>query len=180
MTENYEFDPMGFFGDLFLNAIVNLNDEEMDKMSEVFSSAANRLAKEQKEAEEKDSNKEEELPWNKKKSTDKKEEEEEEEELPFCDGDCESCSEYENEDEEEEDEDEEFFTEKSFDVDKILMSKNKMTVVWADGTKTHVVNTFEEKMTPWTGFCAAVAERLYDSKETALMQLEYGLDRGAV
>ena len=166
MTENYEFDPMGFFGDLFLNAIVNLNDEEMDKMSEVFSSAANRLSKEKEEAE--------------KETKQKKEEEEEEEELPFCDGDCESCSEYENEDEEEEDEDEDFFTEKSFDVDKILMSKNKMTVVWADGTKTHVVNTFEEKMTPWTGFCAAVAERLYDSKETALMQLEYGLDRGAV
>ena len=167
MTENYEFDPMGFFGDLFLNAIVNLNDEEMDKMSEVFSSAANRLSKEKEEAE--------------KEMKDKKEEEEEEE-LPFCDGDCESCSEYVNEDEEEEDddEDEDFFTEKSFDVDKILMSKNKMTVVWADGTKTHVVNTFEEKMTPWTGFCAAVAERLYDSKETALMQLEYGLDRGAV
>ena len=164
MTENYEFDPMGFFGDLFLNAIVNLNDEEMDKMSEVFSSAANRLSKEKEEAE---------------KETKKKKEEEE---LPFCDGDCESCSEYVNEDEEEEDddEDEDFFTEKSFDVDKILMSKNKMTVVWADGTKTHVVNTFEEKMTPWTGFCAAVAERLYDSKETALMQLEYGLDRGAV
>lgn len=166
MTENYEFDPMGFFGDLFLNAIVNLNDEEMNKMSEVFSSAADRLAKEQEEAE--------------KETKQKKEEEEEEEELPFCDGDCESCSEYENEDEGEEDEDEDFFTEKSFDVDKILMSKNKMTVVWADGTKTHVVNTFEEKMTPWTGFCAAVAERLYDSKETALMQLEYGLDRGAV
>ena len=165
MTENYEFDPMSFFGDLFLNAIVNLNDEEMDKMSEVFSSAANRLSKEKEEAE---------------KETKQKKEEEEEEELPFCDGDCESCSEYENEDEEEEDEDEDFFTEKSFDVDKILMSKNKMTVVWADGTKTHVVNTFEEKMTPWTGFCAAVAERLYDSKETALMQLEYGLDRGAV
>ena len=165
MTENYEFDPMGFFGDLFLNAIVNLNDEEMDKMSEVFSSAANRLSKEKEEAE---------------KEMKAKKEEEEEEELPFCDGDCESCSEYENEDEEEEDEDEDFFTEKSFDVDKILMSKNKMTVVWADGTKTHVVNTFEEKMTPWTGFCAAVAERLYDSKETALMQLEYGLDRGAV
>ena len=167
MTENYEFDPMGFFGDLFLNAIVNLNDEEMDKMSEVFSSAANRLSKEKEEAE---------------KETKQKKEEEEEEELPFCDGDCESCSEYVNEDEEEEDddEDEDFFTEKSFDVDKILMSKNKMTVVWADGTKTHVVNTFEEKMTPWTGFCAAVAERLYDSKETALMQLEYGLDRGAV
>ena len=166
MTENYEFDPMAFFGDLFLNAIVNLNDEEMDKMSEVFSSAANRLSKEKEEAE--------------KEMKDKKEEEEEE--LPFCDGDCESCSEYVNEDEEEEDddEDEDFFTEKSFDVDKILMSKNKMTVVWADGTKTHVVNTFEEKMTPWTGFCAAVAERLYDSKETALMQLEYGLDRGAV
>ncbi len=166
MTENYEFDPMSFFGDLFLNAIVNLNDEEMDKMSEVFSSAANRLSKEKEEAE--------------KEMKDKKEEEEEE--LPFCDGDCESCSEYVNEDEEEEDddEDEDFFTEKSFDVDKILMSKNKMTVVWADGTKTHVVNTFEEKMTPWTGFCAAVAERLYDSKETALMQLEYGLDRGAV
>ena len=164
MTENYEFDPMGFFGDLFLNAIVNLNDEEMDKMSEVFSSAANRLSKEKEEAE---------------KETKQKKEEEE---LPFCDGDCESCSEYVNEDEEEEDddEDEDFFTEKSFDVDKILMSKNKMTVVWADGTKTHVVNTFEEKMTPWTGFCAAVAERLYDSKETALMQLEYGLDRGAV
>lgn len=169
MTENYEFDPMGFFGDLFLNAIVNLNDEEMDKMSEVFSSAANRLSKEKEEAEKETKNK-------------KEEEEEEEEELPFCDGDCESCSEYVNEDEEEEDEDEDedFFTEKSFDVDKILMSKNKMTVVWADGTKTHVVNTFEEKMTPWTGFCAAVAERLYDSKETALMQLEYGLDRGAV
>ena len=168
MTENYEFDPMGFFGDLFLNAIVNLNDEEMDKMSEVFSSAANRLSKEKEEAE--------------KETKQKKEDEEEEEELPFCDGDCESCSEYVNEDEEEEDddEDEDFFTEKSFDVDKILMSKNKMTVVWADGTKTHVVNTFEEKMTPWTGFCAAVAERLYDSKETALMQLEYGLDRGAV
>lgn len=168
MTENYEFDPMGFFGDLFLNAIVNLNDEEMDKMSEVFSSAANRLSKEKEEAG--------------KETKQKKEEEEEEEELPFCDGDCESCSEYVNEDEEEEDddEDEDFFTEKSFDVDKILMSKNKMTVVWADGTKTHVVNTFEEKMTPWTGFCAAVAERLYDSKETALMQLEYGLDRGAV
>ena len=165
MTENYEFDPMGFFGDLFLNAIVNLNDEEMDKMSEVFSSAANRLSKEKEEAE---------------KEMKAKKEEEEEEELPFCDGDCESCSEYEDEDEEEEDEDEDFFTEKSFDVDKILMSKNKMTVVWADGTKTHVVNTFEEKMTPWTGFCAAVAERLYDSKETALMQLEYGLDRGAV
>ena len=167
MTENYEFDPMSFFGDLFLNAIVNLNDEEMDKMSEVFSSAANRLSKEKEEAE---------------KETKQKKEEEEEEELPFCDGDCESCSEYVNEDEEEEDddEDEDFFTEKSFDVDKILMSKNKMTVVWADGTKTHVVNTFEEKMTPWTGFCAAVAERLYDSKETALMQLEYGLDRGAV
>lgn len=166
MTENYEFDPMSFFGDLFLNAIVNLNDEEMDKMSEVFSSAANRLSKENEEAE--------------KETKQKKEDEEEEEELPFCDGDCESCSEYVNEDEEEEDEDEDFFTEKSFDVDKILMSKNKMTVVWADGTKTHVVNTFEEKMTPWTGFCAAVAERLYDSKETALMQLEYGLDRGAV
>lgn len=168
MTENYEFDPMSFFGDLFLNAIVNLNDEEMDKMSEVFSSAANRLSKEKEEAE--------------KETKQKKEDEEEEEELPFCDGDCESCSEYVNEDEEEEDddEDEDFFTEKSFDVDKILMSKNKMTVVWADGTKTHVVNTFEEKMTPWTGFCAAVAERLYDSKETALMQLEYGLDRGAV
>ena len=169
MTENYEFDPMGFFGDLFLNAIVNLNDEEMDKMSEVFSSAANRLSKEKEEAEKEMKDK-------------KKEKEEEEKELPFCDGDCESCSEYvnEDEDEEEEDDDEEFFSEKSFDVDKILMSKNKMTVVWADGTKTHVVNTFEEKMTPWTGFCAAVAERLYDSKETALMQLEYGLDRGAV
>ena len=164
MTENYEFDPMGFFGDLFLNAIVNLTDEEMDKISEVFSSAADRLAKEKEEQE--------------KEMKDKKEEEEEE--LPFCNGDCESCSEYEDEDEEEEDEDEDFFTEKSFDVDKILMSKNKMTVIWADGTKTHVVNTFEEKMTPWTGFCAAVAERLYDSKETALMQLEYGLDRGAV
>ena len=166
MGEKFEFDPMGFFGNLFLDAIVNLNDEEMNKMSEVFSSAADRLAKEKEELE--------------KEMKDKKEEEEEEEELPFCDGDCESCSEYENEDEEEEDDDEDFFSEKSFDVDKILMSKNKMTVIWADGTKTHVVNTFEEKMTPWTGFCAAVAERLYDSKETALMQLEYGLDRGAV
>lgn len=152
MAENMSFDPMSVFGTMFLDAIINLNEDEMDKMSEVFSSAASRLEKEQKEAEEQDSKKEE--------------------ELPFCDEDDESCD--------EEDEEEAEYPMKDFDVDKILMSNNKMTVVWMDGTKTHVINTFEEKMTPWTGFCAAVAERLYESKETALMQLEYGLDRGAV
>lgn len=165
MAENMDFDPMSIFGTMFLDAIVNLNEEEMDKMSEVFSAAASRLEKEQKEAEEKDGNKEE--------------------ELPFCDGDCVSCEDLptcDGDDEscDEEDEEEAEYPMKDFDVDKIYMSKNKMTVVWMDGTKTHVVNTFEEKMTPWTGFCAAVAERLYESKETALMQLEYGLDRGAV
>ena len=180
MAENMDFDPMSIFGTMFLDAIVNLNEEEMDKMSEVFSSAASRLEKEQKEAEEKDAKKEEELPWNKKKSTDEKEEE-----LPFCDGDCASCEDLpscDGDDEscDEDDEEEAEYPMKDFDVDKIYMSKNKMTVVWMDGTKTHVINTFDEKMTPWTGFCAAVAERLYESKETALMQLEYGLDRGAV
>ena len=165
MAENMSFDPMSIFGTMFLDAIVNLNEDEMDKMSEVFSSAASRLEKEQKEAEEK---------------ADKKEEE-----LPFCDGDCVSCEDLpscdgDDESYDEEDEEEAEYPMKDFDVDKIYMSKNKMTVVWMDGTKTHVVNTFDEKMTPWTGFCAAVAERLYESKETALMQLEYGLDRGAV
>lgn len=70
-----------------------------------------------------------------------------------------------------------------FEVDRIWHTINKKTgkkmttVKWVDGTKT-IVEDHDGKGSDWSGFCSAVAKKVYGSASKALAQKEYGEQRG--
>lgn len=175
------FDLASLVGSMAIGAIAAMNEEEIDKLMGVLDEASKRLEKEEKESKEKQETRKPKEDDEDKAINDfvkafsdfmsilDDSEEADDDEEDEEDDDCE-CVDCDDEDEEEE---------LTLEVDKIQYRKDSgMLVQWCDGTSTNVVNVFDPNFTPWNAFCAAVTERVYESRQHAMDELEYGLDRG--
>lgn len=177
--EDLPFDLEKMVGSAFLEVMFSMNEKELDELLEVIEKAGKRIRGEEEPKAVKEEARVEpaktednedvdacqaffeflsSLGWDDDED-EKPEETEEDEDECCCDEDCEE-------------------EEMTLEVDKINYTRNNMVVTWLDGTKTHVTNLFDGAYSPWNAFCSAVAERVYGSKEHAMDQLEYGLDRG--